>query len=177
MKFYISKKQKKIIKFLAEEYFNDAVKIIPNLDRLLDFFQSKLYYQKSNIKISLKSLEKKRIICLSDEKIELSKNGIELYKKYQLEDIQIKRPKEWDSVWHLVCYDIPESKKRERDYFRFVLRNLSFKQIQKSLWVLPWECKEEIAIICQNIGIQPFVIYMNTDKIPNQEIIIKSFNL
>jgi len=45
------------------------------------------------------------------------------------------------------------------------------------MWVYPYECKEEIAIISQNLGIAPFVAYLNTDYLPQQERLIRHFNL
>src|SRR3990167_8890730 len=51
----------------------------------------------------------------------------------------------------LIIYDIPEGKKKERDWFRRQLINLQFKMIQKSVWVgpspLPGEFKRYIKII------------------------------
>jgi len=37
----------------------------------------------------------------------------------------------------LLIYDIPEGKKKERDWFRRQLRNFDFIMIQKSVWVGP----------------------------------------
>ncbi len=43
----------------------------------------------------------------------------------------------------LVIYDIPEDKKRERDWFRFQLKKFGFVMIQRSVWVGPFPLPEE----------------------------------
>ncbi len=37
----------------------------------------------------------------------------------------------------LLIYDVPEEKKKERDWFRRQLINLDFKMIQRSVWIGP----------------------------------------
>ncbi len=173
----ISKKQKEIIKYVGLGLLAVSAIAMPGIASLLKYFNPKNAKEKYSLNKSYKDLVNKNIIFLSGDKIKLSRKGIELYKKYQTQDIKIKKPKKWNGVWHLVCYDIPEKYKKKRDYFRYVLQDLGFYKIQNSLWVIPWECKEEIAIVCQNIGVQPFVIYMNTDRIPNENKLKNKYNL
>jgi len=119
-----------------------------------------------------------KIIYLSGEEIRLSEEGLALLKLSQIEDIvSIRHSDQWNGVWHLVCYDVPEGFKVKRDYLRRKLTELGFSQVQYSLWVIPWECKEEIAIIAQNLGIAPFVAYLNTDYLPQQQKLVDYFNL
>lgn len=43
----------------------------------------------------------------------------------------------------LVMYDIPESKKAEREWFRFHLKKFNYKMIQRSVWVGPSPLPED----------------------------------
>lgn len=145
---------------------------------LTNLLKPKNKYQKYKYKKVIKKLFDDKIIYLSGEEIRLSKEGLELLKLSQVQDIvSIKHSKEWDGIWHLVCYDVPEELKGKRDFFRRKLIELGFYQVQYSLWVIPWECKEEIAIISQNLGIAPFVAYLNTDYLPKQKKLISHFYL
>ena len=58
-----------------------------------------------------------------------------------------------------------------------ILERNNFYQTQKSLWVYPYECKEEIAVICKNLNILPYVIVMTTEKLPNEEKMVAHFGL
>ncbi|MFA6963513.1 MAG: CRISPR-associated endonuclease Cas2 [Patescibacteria group bacterium] len=145
---------------------------------LVNLVKSKNKYEKYRYKKIIKKLFDDKIIYLSGEEIKLSENGLELLRLAQVEDITIAKGKgEWDGFWHLVCYDVPESYKQRRDCFRRKLIESGFYQVQYSLWVIPWPCKEEIAIIAQSLDIAPFVAYLNTDYLPQQQKLLNHFDL
>lgn len=117
----------------------------------------------------LKKMQNKGVIYLGGERIKLTKKGLELQKQLRLEQVILKKPAEWDGIWRLISYDIPDKYKKTRDWFRWTLIRLGFKNLQESLWVYPYDCKEEIAVIAKNIGIAEYVIVMMTDSLPKQE--------
>lgn len=49
---------------------------------------------------------------------------------------ETKRP--WDGLLYLITYDIPEEKKRDRDYLRDYLKKLGCGMLQKSVWLTPY---------------------------------------
>ena len=53
-------------------------------------------------------------------------------KKYKL-----IKPK-WDGKWRMILFDIPEKKRKYRDYLRELIKFLDFKELQKSVWVSPY---------------------------------------
>lgn len=116
------------------------------------------------------------IVNLGGDKFQLSKEGKRLLTTCLNEEISIKRPL-WDGVWHLVAYDIPNDFSRNRDALRKKLREWGFTQIQKSLWAIPYDCKEEIAVICKLYEISPWVVYLNTDRLPNETYLIARYAL
>ena len=54
----------------------------------------------------------------------------------------------------LLIYDIPEGRKKERDWFRRQLRNFDFAMIQKSVWVGPSPLPEDFLNYLKRIGLQ-----------------------
>lgn len=136
----------------------------------------KMRGQKGFMKL-LRSLQNKGVINLGGDKVRLTSTGLKIQKELQLEQIIIERPKNWDGLWRLVSYDIPDIIKEKRDWFRQTLIRLGFRKIQESLWVYPFECKEEIAIIAEDIGVAPHVMVMMTDNLPNEEDWESDFNL
>ncbi|OGI75440.1 CRISPR-associated endonuclease Cas2 [Candidatus Nomurabacteria bacterium RIFCSPHIGHO2_02_FULL_42_19] len=54
----------------------------------------------------------------------------------------------------LLIYDVPEGKKKERDWFRRQLKNFDFIMIQKSVWVGPSPLPEEFTDYLKRIGFQ-----------------------
>lgn len=88
-----------------------------------------------------------------------------------------KECQKWDKKWRIVIFDIPEKKKELRNYFRNKLIELNFKKMQNSVWVNPHDDFKEIQDIIKNCNIEKFVIFMIVDKISNDLLFKKKFNL
>lgn len=174
-RFKLGDNEKEIIKMIGLGLFVIASIALPNLPIALQPI-FKMRGSKGFQKL-IKKLKNKNIIYLGGEKIKLTKKGRELLKEIYLSEIKIVKPKKWDGVWRLVSYDIPEIYKKSRDLFRSVLERNNFYQIQESLWINPYECKEQIAILAKDINISPYVIVLITNHLPNQEEMEEHFNL
>jgi DNA-binding transcriptional regulator PaaX len=175
----IGEREKDILRIIGIIGLFAMIAIAPNaLLMFKGLTKKRKTIEETNIKRRIKRLVEKDIIYLSGDKVKLTKKGKELIRLIQAEDIvKISKPKKWDKLWRLVSYDVPNYKNHERDYFRRKLKELNFVQIQKSLWAMPYECREEIAVISQNLGISPFVVYMQTDHLPLEYKLLRRFNI
>lgn len=173
--FKIGENEKEIIKMIGLGTLVIASFVLPNLPIILKPLLKE--QGPSGLGKILQRLNRKKIVYLGGEKIQLTSKGKKLFKNIQISEIAILPPKKWDGVWHLISYDIPNEYNKERDYFRENLKRMMFYQIQKSLWVHPYECKEEIAVIAEYFKIAEYVIVMNTDYLPNEEEIEEIFHL
>ena len=54
----------------------------------------------------------------------------------------------------LLMYDVPHTRKKERDWFRRQLKNFDFIMIQKSVWVGPSPLPADFAAYLKRIGLQ-----------------------
>lgn len=54
----------------------------------------------------------------------------------------------------LLIYDIPEGRKKERDWFRRQLKNFGFIMIQRSVWIGPSPLPLEFISYLKEIGLQ-----------------------
>ncbi len=170
--FRVGKNEKELLKMIGIGIFFTASFAIPNLPLAIKPFLT----NKRRREKAFKKLEEKGLIILGGEKIVLSPRGEEIQRRSMTDDLVIEHF-EWDGIWRVVIYDIPNTDKKERDYFRLILKKLGFTAIQKSTWVIPWECKEEIAIAAQNLRLSPYIMYLTTDHLPNQKSMEKSFGL
>ena len=46
-----------------------------------------------------------------------------------------RKPKQWDGLWRMVMFDVPETRRDARDYLRDTLKGLGFHALQRSIWV------------------------------------------
>ena len=109
--------------------------------------------------------------------IVLTKEGEKRALKFQIDEIEIKKPAEWDGKWRMVIFDIPEKKKKAREALRHKLKDLGFKELQKSVFVLPYECEDEIDFIVEVFEIRRFVRFVRVDSFTNEEQFKLKFNL
>lgn len=170
----LSEKQIEILKLIGIGTIVLSSFFAPNMIRILKIADTHKKYQ---FKKRLNKLIKDDCVYLFGDEVHLTKKGKELLKIIQVREIEISKPDKWDRMWHLVCYDIPEIKKKERNFFREKLVTLGFKIIQDSLWVHPYECRQEIAVISQHLSIAPYVAYLNTSYLPGQSKLLKHFEL
>ena len=138
---------------------------------------------KRQVKRALKELEKKEIVSIE-------KKGDEVYVslkgwispqvlKYSLKGIlEYKRKKKtWKGKWFLVIFDVPEKQRNKRDYLRRFLHNIGFYPYQQSVYLFPYECKEEIGLIKKIVEGGKYITYVVAESIENDDEVKRYFQL
>ncbi|MDO8515197.1 MAG: CRISPR-associated endonuclease Cas2 [bacterium] len=136
----------------------------------------------SRVKRSLNRLSQKdlvvRIKTDSGTKWQLTPAGKKLYDQNNLDQITISKPVVWDGKWRIVIFDLPEKEgKRTRDVFRNKLKDLGFILLQRSVFVCPWPCEQEIIDLAQILGIENFVQIIEGNLLLNSAILKIRFGL
>lgn len=120
--------------------------------RLIDRLSQKGY-------IKLKSLQ-------PEEGVLLTEKGNQKLLEIALTKIEKKKRK--DGKWLMVIFDIPEKLRKLRDLFRENLYFLGFKELQKSVWISPFDVLEEVQLLTQRYSLQK---YIKLFLIQEQEIV------
>lgn len=107
----------------------------------------------------------------------LSENGKQEVLTYKLDAISIQRPKVWDRRWRVILFDVPEERKKIRDALRFHFKRLGCYQLQKSVFVHPFECKKEIDFIVEFHQARPFVRFMTANEIDVAPHLRRAFSI
>lgn len=109
--------------------------------------------------------------------VKITDQGMVRALTYQLEAMQLKKPKKWDKKWRVVIFDIPDRYKKVRDIFRMRLRQLSLYPLQESIYVFPYSCFNEIEFLRELYGISFTVKYLLVEKIEDDGELRKHFEL
>lgn len=107
----------------------------------------------------------------------LTENGKKKALTYQLDEMSIGKPKKWDKKWRVALFDIPENRKRTREILRYHLKRLGFYEFQKSVFVHPYDCRDEIDYLIEFYGIRKFVRFIVADSIDNELHLKEYFGL
>lgn len=131
---------------------------------------------------TVQRLWKNRLITTKYRKgkfvVELTKEGKRKFKEIQLEKLDITKPPHWDKRWRLTIFDIPdESHKYVRDLLRAKLKQWEFYPLQKSVWVCPWPCENEIQLVAELYDVAPYVNIVVAEKIVGDALLKKHFGL
>lgn len=157
---YIPGKQWKILKEIACAWKEiDRKKLVNEIKNL---YKSKLVERKENTDGS--------------STIILTEKGKLKALTYHFEKMKIEG-REWDRKWRLLVFDIPEKIKTGRNALREKIKEIGFYELQKSVWVFPYECKNEVDFITEFFNLRKYVRFGILESIDNELHLKKIFNL
>jgi len=141
-------------------------KLFEESDRIWYSMDRKQLYQ---ILERLKLRHAIQIIKCSDgiEAVQLTNLGKALSLSHQFRNMQLMPKRKWDKKWRFVLFDVPESKKKTRDALRRKLKHLGFLEFQKSVFIYPYPCREEINLVINFFDIAELVYYIEAPIIPD----------
>lgn len=154
------RRQYKIFQQLPKEWGN--IKEQETVKEIKKLYRSKLVQLKKNQDGSLTAI--------------LTDKGKFRTLTYHFEDMKIKSM-EWDGKWRMVSFDIPEKKKAARNALRSKLREVGFIEFQKSMFVFPYQCKDEVDFIIEFFNLRAYVRYGVFEFIDNDLHLRKYYGL
>jgi len=156
--------------------------VIDEIKRLLKELKE-IEVDEKRIKQSLENLEKKEIIDLvkKNDKIfvHLKNDNNQQVIKYSIKALlELKqKEKKWNKKWFMVFFDVPEIQRNKRDYLRKFLNKIGFYRYQKSVYIFPYECEEEINLIKKIVEGAKYMKYIIAEKIEDEDAIKTFFKL
>lgn len=75
----------------------------------------------------------------------------------------------WDKKWRVVIFDIPQELHRNRVALRRKLKNLGFYMLQKSVFVFPYPCEEELGYIGGELEVSDYIDIITAENIGFKE--------
>jgi DNA-binding transcriptional regulator PaaX len=142
--------------------------------------KSEIFIKSTKVSQALYYLKKRKFIEIKEKNGKtfflLTENGKKRKLQYDLENIQIYKPAVWDRKWRMLMFDIPEFQKINREALRNKLKQMGFFPFQKSVWVYPYACEDEIDFIAENFSIAQYLSLL-TVQINNDKPLRKHFNL
>ena len=128
---------------------------------------------KRRINDAIKRLNNKRLIELIEKGdqvyIKITANGKNLLKRFDYDDLELLKTKTWDRKWRLIIFDIPEKKKRERNALSEKLKDLGLYPLQESVFIYPFDCRDEIDFVCEFLSISRHVNYCIVESLDKKE--------
>jgi CRISPR-associated endonuclease Cas2 len=134
-------------------------------------YYNAFYYLKRNKLINIKYRGNQMYFSLTDE-------GKKKAGRYKIDELEIKKQKKWDKKWRVLIFDIQDIHKAKREALRGKLKELGLFQLQKSVWVCPYEFKKEMRLLRDFFGLDSGEMkIISAFEIEEDETVRKHFNL
>lgn len=140
------------------------------------------WINKRALQRAIASLYKSKLIDIKENlrgytRMVLNENGKKKVLEYKIDELTIDRPGKWDGKWRMVIFDIPENHKKTREAIRGHLERLGFYKLQKSVFIFPYQCENEIEFILEYYDTRRYVRQVIAEKIDNELHLKKIFKL
>ncbi len=159
-----------------------AASVMGNTVKAFKMFKGTRIYSKKQIQSAVESIKRQKLIEYIYDKdgktiVRITKKGQSRLRVFDIDLMEIKKQKSWDGKWRLVMFDIPMRFTKGREALRFHLKKLGFFQFQKSAWVFPYPCEDEIIFIANFFGVGKCVEILTIESILKDTKLKKYFSL
>lgn len=172
---------REILTGLALGTFIVALAVAPGLAEVVRYFKPRGAYDRHRVNQSLKRLQEKKLVrvyCKNGiDVVEITKAGRRRVLAYKIDEMRLRREARWHKKWYIVMFDIPEHRRQARRALSAKVKELGLYPLQKSVFVSPYPCKNEIDFIGEFFGVRTSLIYLTATEIENEDRIKKHFEL
>jgi phenylacetic acid degradation operon negative regulatory protein len=96
---------------------------------------------------------------------------------YEYSSRAIMHPKKWDGMWRVITYDFPEEERSARNSLRHVLSQSHFLQLQKSVWIFPYDSTLLAELLVENDIVRDHTVFMKVAHVSSAPTYKKHFGL
>ena len=170
--------QKVVLQSVAAVGLLSVAVLAPNALQMLKLFsKNKKRNFTQAVNTSRRRLIEGGFLKYSNGFLELTEMGERKLRGIERNDYHISRPPRWDKKWRVLIFDIPEKRKYLREKIRLTLRAIGFSQLQKSVWVYPYDCEDLITLLKTDFKVGKDLLYLVVDEIENDKKLLGLFKL
>lgn len=139
---------------LVKTYYQNFYGYVPDSWKQHNFLQ--IYWR------NLKTGRIQKVVQNGEVFLELTSSGREKIKR-RFPFVHFQR-QSWDKKWRLAIFDIEEASRWMRDRFRQKLKELGFAQLQKSVWITPYDFLGDLREFLKTYRLSERVILIETEN-------------
>lgn len=113
-------------------------------------------YLKSRGYLNVKDLKNRKAVILTSKGMK---------KVFNIKIKITERKKRQDGKWQMVFFDIPETRRMDRDIFRRQLKYLGYQKLQQSIWVSPYDVLGDTQNLIKNYRLSRFVRLLLVEEV------------
>ncbi len=107
--------------------------------------------------------------------LSLTKKGEQKLFYYQI--TEKKKNTKWDGKWRVVIFDVWENTRHKRNLLRNEIKNFGFIQLQRSVWIYPYECADFIELLKIDLSFGKNIRYLVVEELDHDQNLRKWFKV
>jgi len=120
------------------------------------------YYLKSNGYIQMEPAKDGFIV-------KITAKGREKTLQLNFQSMGLPKTKQWDKKWWVILSDIPTDLRSQSDLFRKKIKSLGMMTLQRSVWIYPFDPRDEIAFVAKYYGLENYVTYIKAETLDQED--------
>jgi hypothetical protein len=165
----------KVLKFIGEksfEFLDLSFKIMFDPEEIIKKYGCTFSYAPR----AIYNLKKSPYFAQQDKKFYVTEKGRIRIIKNIIKNKKIQT-KKLNGKWFGIIFDIPEANRRERAFLRRELNMVGCRELQKSVWITPFDIEKELLALLSlwRKDFRGDIRFLKIDKISGEEKIKKIF--
>lgn len=119
-----------------------------------------------------RNLERRKLVRRIVGGYGITSAGSNWFQNLKFRKLAVSR-RRWDKKWRVIIFDIPEEMRKQRNIFRSKLKSLDFYMLQKSVFVCPFPCEEELGFMAGYLKVGGYINVIIAESIGFNEPEIK----
>lgn len=103
------------------------------------------------------------------------KGKYELLRLRFAEHLLAQKKQAWSRKWWILIFDVPEAKKKYRNFFRRLLKKNGFKMMQRSVWITPRNPGPALSELLKYLGLEKHFELIEADCERCSPALVKKF--
>ena len=171
--------QEHILRFLSGKKAHRQTEVIEHIEAVLGSENDTKAKYAANRALK-KMIEDDAIISHDTEHssfLSLTPSGRQKLRNIRLSSENHLVSTQWDGYWRMVIVDIPDSRKKDQDAIRYILKKAQFTQIKNSIWISPYPLEHMMINMKRDMGLEQEIMVLVTDKLDamTERILIAKF--
>lgn len=138
-----------------------------------DYYDELKNLKKDSARTILWRLQKKGLVKKTEKQYQLTLQGFKIIKNIKTGD---NFELVWDGKWRMLMFDIPEKKRKERDWLRYQLSCINYQPIQKSIFIGKQPIEENVWEDIMERNLNKCIRLITVGEIDDDEILHNFFN-
>jgi DNA-binding transcriptional regulator PaaX len=157
-----------VLKIIGLVGLAGVVIVAPNATQGLQLLIKKSKKKVDNYQRVLAELKRQGLVHITQDedrvRYTVTPAGVHRLQQLMLDEIKIEMPKKWDKKWRIVSFDVPVTHSKQRIAFTQRLRGYNFIMLQRSIWVHPAPCFEQIEQLAAHYNVMRYCTLLEVDR-------------